>query len=60
MRKKNPPKRIQNEFTSHIFIDQQHFQTQNALQGGDAELIGSGNNYDNTNVNQGEGGGSGY
>jgi hypothetical protein len=36
-----------------------YFQTQNSLQGGDAELINSGNNYDNTNVNSG-GGGSGY
>ena len=36
------------------------FQTQNALQGGAAELIGPGNNYDNTNVNSGNSGGSGY
>ena len=43
-----------------VIFSATYFQTQNALQGGAAELINSGNNYDNTNVNSGQGGGSGY
>ena len=43
-----------------VIFSATYFQTQNALQGGDAELINSGNSYDQSNVNSGNNGGNNY